>query len=339
MKTFIFLFILVISTLSVSPSDFILNEVNEPKTLNVSGDKLVISENQSILIYSLSEKRLMKQFGKNGEGPGEFKLGHGAGSLKIDIDRDKLVVNSGGKLSWFTMEGEFLKETKIPPMSYIIPVRNNYIGNCLSPVDGNFPSLSVCLFDGNMKKTNIIFNSKIPVGMGAKIMVPSYKFIYKVYKNNIYLSAGKEDIKIMILNNSGKTTGNIQLKNPGLKVDEKFKKRVFDFYKNDPVYKNYWAYMKRNMYFPEYFPGLKDLKIDNGYLYIQTYKIKNEKFEWIITSLNGKIVKKIFLPQNIESAIAYSPVTIHNGKYYYLKEDVDDEIWELHIMDLGLKKQ
>ena len=335
-KNFIIVLSFLISAMSASPSTFILEEVNEPKTLNVSGDKLIISESESILIYSLSEKKLIKKFGKNGEGPGEFKLGHGAGSLKIDIRGDELIVNSGGKLSWFTMDGHFIKEEKIPPMAYIIPVKNNYIGNCLSPVDRNFPSLSVCLFDSNMKKRSIIFNSEVPVGMGAKIMVPSYKFIYRVYKDNIYLSTGKENIEIMILNNSGKKKDNVHLNNPGLKVDEKFKKRVFDFYKNDPVYKNYWAYMKRNMYFPEYFPGLKDMKINDDKIYIQTYKVKEEKFEWIITDLTGKILKKIFLPQNIESAIAYSPITIRDGKYYYLKEDIDEEIWELHRVDLGL---
>ena len=335
-KNFIIVLSFLISAMSASPSTFILEEVNEPKTLNVSGDKLIISESESILIYSISERKLIKKFGKNGEGPGEFKLGHGAGSLKIDIAGNKLIVNSGGKLSWFTSEGVFIKEKKIPPMSYIIPVKDNYIGNCLAPVEGNFPSLSVCLFDVNMKKSSLIFNSAVPVGMGAKIMVPSYKFTYRVYKDNIYLSAGKEKIKIMILDNSGKSIGNIDLGDSGLKVDEKFKKRVFDFYKNDPVYKNYWAYMKRNMYFPEYFPGLKDMKINDDKIYIQTYKVKEEKFEWIITDLTGKILKKVFLPQNIESAIAYSPITISEGKYYYLKEDIEEETWELHRVDLGL---
>ncbi|MCK4890773.1 MAG: hypothetical protein KAS97_12640, partial [Candidatus Aminicenantes bacterium] len=71
-------------------------------------------------------------------------------------------------------------------------------------------------------------------------------------------------------------------------------------------------------------------------IYIQTYKIKEEKFEWIITDLTGKILKKVFLPQNIESAIAYSPITISEGKYYYLKEDIEEETWELHRVDLGL---
>jgi len=335
-KKLVLILVFLISPILASSSAFILEEVNEPKTLNVSGDKLIISESESILIYSLSEKKLIKKFGKNGEGPGEFKLGHGAGSLKIDIIGDKLIVNSGGKLSWFTMDGDFVKEEKIPPMAYLIPVKNNYIGNCLSPVDGNFPSLSVCLFDSNMKKSNLIFNSEIPVGMGAKIMVPSYNFIYRVYKDNIYLSTGKENIEIVILNNSGRKKDNIHLNNPGLKVNQKFKDRVFDFYKNDPVYKNYWEYMKRNMYFPEYFPGLKDMKISDDKIYIQTFKIKAEKFEWIITDLKGKVIKKVFLPQNIESAIAYSPITISQGKYYYLKEDIDEETWELLSVYLGL---
>lgn len=330
----IFILLVFLLPFSVFSDSFILNEVNEPKTLNVFGDKLIISESESILIYSLSDKKLIKKFGKNGEGPGEFKLGHGAGSLKIDIIEDKLIVNSGGKLSWFTNNGDFIKEEKIPPMSYIIPFKENYIGNCTSPVEGNFPSLSVCLFDKNFKKKEVIFNSNVPVGMGAKIMVPAYNFIYRVYKDHIYLATGKNDIEIGIFTGKSGKSGGFKLKNSGLKIDDKFKERVYDFYKNDPVYKNYWNYMKQNMFFPECFPGLKDMRINNDKIYIQTYKLTDNKFEWIIADLKGNIQKKILLPQNIESAIAYSPIAISNGRYYYLTEDLDEETWELHSLDL-----
>ncbi len=319
---------------SVFSDSFILNEVNEPKTLNVSGDKLVISESETVLIYSLSKKELIKKFGKNGEGPGEFKLGHGAGSLKIDIMGNELIVNSGGKISWFTQDGEFIREDKIPPMTYLIPVNKNFIGNCLSPVKESFPSLSVCLFDGQMKKTETIFNSEVPVGMGAKMMVPAYNFIYRVYKDRIFLSSGKENIEIRIFSFAGKEEGRFLIKNPQLPITGDFKSRVYDFYKNDPIYKNYWSYMKKNMFFPEFFPGLKDMRIKNDNIYIQTYKMADNKFEWIITDLKGKLQKKILLPQNIESAIAYSPIAISNGKYYYLTEDIDKETWELHLLDL-----
>ncbi len=333
-KAIFIILLFLISTISASSSTFILNEVNEPKTLNVSGDKLILSESESILIYSLSEKKLIKKFGKNGEGPGEFKLGHGAGSLKIDIIDGIMVVNSGGKLSRFSLDGIFISEEKIPPMSYLIPVKNNYVGNCTSPVERNFPSLSICLFGKNLKKSSVIFNSKVPVGMGAKIMVPSYKFTYRVYKDNLFLSTGRKGLEIEVFDSSGNKIRDIIVKNPVLKINEDFKKRVVDFYKNDPIYKNYWNYMKKNMFFPEYFPGLKDMKIDGDKIYIQTYNLSGERFEWLITDLKGKVLKKIHLPQNIESAIAYSPITISNGKYYYLKEDIDEETWELISVDL-----
>ncbi len=335
-RIFLLVQVLLTLTISVLPSDFILKEVNEPKTLNIAGDNMIISESESILIYSLKEKKLIRKFGKNGEGPGEFKLGHGAGNLKIDVIEGKLIVNSGGKLSWFTLKGDFIKEMKIPPMAYLIPVKNNFIGNTLSPSKNNFPSFAISLFDKNLKKTNLLFNSNIPVGMGAKVMVPPYNFIYRVFKEHIYLSTGKENIEILILDSSGMKTGKVKLDNSRIKIDEKFKNIVFDFYKNDPVYKNYWSYMKKHMFFPEFFPGLKDFKVENKLLYIQTYKLNNENFEWIIADLKGKILKRVYLPQNIESAVAYSPVTVSNGKYYYLVEDIDEENWSLHTLGLGL---
>ncbi|MEN8223144.1 MAG: hypothetical protein ABFR36_07770 [Acidobacteriota bacterium] len=336
MKTIkIIILILLLTPLSILSSGFILNEVNEPKTLNIAGDRLIISESESILIYSLSEKKLIRKFGKNGEGPGEFKLGHGAGSLKIDIIGNKLAINSGGKFSWFTMDGEFIKEKKAPVMAYLIPIKTNFISNCVSPAANGFPSLSICLFDAKLNKTSTIFNSKVPVGMGAKIMVPPYNFIYRVFNEKIYLSSGKKNIEISVFNSSGKKEGNIHLTKSMIRIDDGFKKRVYDFYKNDPLYKRFWEYRKKHMYFPEYFPGLKDMIINKEKIYIQTWEIKEKKFQWIIMDMEGKALKKIFLPQNIESAVAYSPVTIHNGKYYYLTEDIDEETWELNSLDLN----
>lgn len=313
----------------------ILEEVNEPKTVNVEGDRLIISEEESIYIYSLKTLKLLKKFGQKGEGPGEFKMGHGAGSLKIDRSGNNLVVNSSTKVTWFSMDGEYIREEKTPPMLYLIPVKDGYAGNCLTDTGRRFPVQSVCLFDKNFKKEKTLMKSGVPIGMGAKIMMPAYKFKYVIHNNKIYLSAGTNKINIKVFDSGGTELKNIELSVKLLSMNAAYRNMVKTFYKTDPAYKNFWGYMKEHLYFPEFFPGLKDFFVDRDSFYIQTWNKKGEKLEWIILNKTGKELKRIFLPQGKGSAIAYSPYTVADGKYYYLKEDIEKEAWGLYSIDLN----
>ncbi|MEN8152920.1 MAG: hypothetical protein ABFR75_02775 [Acidobacteriota bacterium] len=329
--------ILLFSVFSFSANMGTLNEINKPKTLSVKGDKLIITEEESIYIYSLETLKLTKKFGKEGEGPGEFKMGHGVVSLNIDISDNNIIVNSSTKITWFSMEGEYIREKKVPPMKYLIPMNYGYAGNCLINAGKKFPVQSVCLFDKNFKKVETLMTSDVPVGMGAKRMMPPYNFKYLVHNNKIYLSAGKDKILIKVFDQKGKELNNIKLSADSLPVSSKYKNMVRTFYKTDPAFKNFWPRMKDRLYFPEYFPGLKDLFVDKNRIYIQTWNKKGGNLEWILLDKTGKELKRIFLPQGKESAIVYSPYTIANGKYYYLKEDIDEEVWGLFVMDLDKK--
>ncbi len=329
------IFILLFSVFLLPEKISTFTEINEPKTLDVNRDKIIISEEESVYIYSLKTLKLLKKFGQKGEGPGEFKMGHGVGSLKIDISGNNIVVNSSTKISWFLMNGKYIREEKTPPMMYLIPLKDGYAGNCLTDAGGRFPVQSVCLFDKSFKKIKTLMKSGVPIGMGAKIMMPAYQFKYIIHNNKIYLSAGTEKINIKIFDYRGTELNSIKLAIKPLPVNSKYRDMVRTFYKTDPSYKNFWGYMKDHLYFPEFFPGLKDFFVDGNKLYIQTWNKKGAELEWILLNETGKELKRIFLPQGKGSAIAYSPYTIADGKYYYLKEDIEEEAWNLYSIDLN----
>ena len=308
-----------------------INEISHPKTMSIKGDRLFISEKITIFIYSLKDLKLQKKFGKEGEGPGEFKLPHGETGVKIDVNDKFILVNSAAKLSYYSHDGEFIKEKKVPPLIYVIPVKNYFVGNCLSQTGGQFPNLSVCLFDKNFNKKETLLETGVPFGMGAKIMMPSYNFKYSIYKDRIFISVGKENILIKVLDNEGKELYEIKKEVKPLPMKKKFKDKVLHFYRTDPGYKNFWDYFKRYLYFPKYFPGLKSFEIDGDRVYIQTHNEKNNQFEWIIFDLTGKEIKKVFLPTGNGSPIALPPFTFSEGKYYYLQENEENETWELFM--------
>ncbi|MCK5220612.1 MAG: hypothetical protein KAR14_03455, partial [Candidatus Aminicenantes bacterium] len=107
-----------------------------------------------------------------------------------------------------------------------------------------------------------------------------------------------------------------------------------------------WENFKKIVKFTngDFLPVIQDMVIDNGLIYAKTNTLKDNKAEFIVLDLNGKIIKRIFLPAPIEmdvvSKIFSRPVRfykIYNGKYYYLKENIDEEMWELYKVDIDLK--
>jgi uncharacterized protein YlbG (UPF0298 family) len=70
-----------------------------------------VTQEATVFIYSLKDFKLVKKFGKAGEGPREFRILPQL-PLNIDARTDQIIVNSFGKVSYFTKQGEFIKEVK-----------------------------------------------------------------------------------------------------------------------------------------------------------------------------------------------------------------------------------
>lgn len=87
-----------------------LQEIMRPDMLAVGDERIVITEKTSIYLYSLTELRLIKKFGKEGEGPREFKIiPFGPPMIALPY-KGKIYVSSHSKVSVFTNEGEFIRE-------------------------------------------------------------------------------------------------------------------------------------------------------------------------------------------------------------------------------------
>jgi hypothetical protein len=84
-------------------------EVNKPVRFAVDEERLLINERFSISIYSLEDYSLIKKFGSQGEGPREFKNG-----AVMHLIPDGLAVISFFKISYYTRDGEYIKEKKTP---------------------------------------------------------------------------------------------------------------------------------------------------------------------------------------------------------------------------------
>jgi hypothetical protein len=112
-----------------------------------------------------------------------------------------------------------------------------------------------------------------------------------------------------------------------IKMTEQYKKELMERAKRQPSYK-----MIESMYniiFPEYFPGFYRFAVDNGKVYFLTYLRKDDKREMIIADLKSKKFKRTFVPW-VENGV-HTNFSIVNDKFYYIKENEEEEVWELHM--------
>ncbi|MCP4215366.1 MAG: hypothetical protein GY765_11960, partial [bacterium] len=87
---------------------------------------------------------------------------------------------------------------------------------------------------------------------------------------------------------------------------------------------------------PQTFPVYKNFFVDGETIYVQTFKIKNEKTEFLAFDGKGKFVKSLLVPLVYDNIMTPYLHTVSGGKVYQLVENMEDdeEEWELRIHEL-----
>ncbi|NIM12776.1 MAG: hypothetical protein GTO45_11780 [Candidatus Aminicenantes bacterium] len=310
-----------------------------PLTVTADKSQIYITEEAAIYIYSLTNFRLIKKFGRKGEGPEEFKTIPNL-PVVVNVRTNDLIVNSIGKVSYFTKEGTFKKEIKTPGGFNVvfIPIGEKFVGTGLLQ-ENKTNYLTLNLYDANLKKINEIYRTLYQQQPGQTgIQVSEKSFDCDVYDNKIFISGAKEFV-IDVLDSEGKPLYSIKQEYELIKFTGEMKNMVLNHLKTDPDTKPYFEMIKWRLKFPDTLPAIFNLFVSNQNVYAITNKTgENEKpgekkREVYIFEVKGKFLKKVFLPI-YESGIEPFPFCIENKKLYQLVERESDEVWELHITDI-----
>jgi hypothetical protein len=312
-----------------------LQELMKPQYMIVDDDKLFIAEGISVYIYSMKDYRLLKKFGKPGEGPGEFKINPFAGpGLVLYPYPHHLLVNSQGKVSYYSRDGDLIKEMKSPPLVVLKQVKNNFVGSGMVTKEGGGIFLCVNLFNSKLEKIKQIYLTDIPVDWGTGMNLPYTPLAYRVFKDKIYIPEGMASLAINVFDGNGEKLYSIKKKYKQLKVDDAYRKRILQWYKNESPLKAFWGILRKKIKFKSHFPSIKDIAVDNEGIFVFTYKKQNDLTECIILDLEGNEQKHTFLP--FPDAFPLTPIcySIQNNRFYTLVENEDDEMWELHVEEI-----
>ncbi len=306
-----------------------LPEVGKPFFISVDGAQMYIAEKSTVALYSMQNFKLERKIGKRGEGPSEFKT-----IPMPEVFPNYLVINNFGKFLLFSRSGDFISEKRTILFNlFIYPVGENFVALTTERNPGTkSPSKSITLFDKNMKPIKKIARQKEKNdhrGKGSgkkKIDVFIDYFRHNVYGDKIYVADSRKGFFIEVFDGMGNKLYEINKKSEMLKVTDELKKYHMKRLDNsaNPFDKRMENENRIKYVFPGYFPAFEDLTLKDGKIYVFTYKRRGAKREIVVLDLKGNIIKKSFVTDT--GTKLYS---ISNGIYYYLKDNVDQEVWEL----------
>ncbi len=334
-----------------------LRQIRKPYQIQVSGDQLFISEDAAVYcyrfenpIYRESSIRFEKKFGFEGEGPRAFKLNPFRAYvymfLKDDEGERDIIINSVGRVSVYDLNGEFKNEYKVNPFSVFSPIRDRFVGTITS-MDKKQGRIAIGLFNEKFIPQKILYSTDQTIGSDFqanlvldKIILPYEAFIYRVQGNKVYIPCEENNnLIIKSFDSRGNEDESMEIPYEKERVTGTYKKKMMDWLKNRSPFRDFWEKIRHEVIFKSYFPMVKNMLVDNGRIYVITYRESEEGNECIVLEKNNHRYdeKRILLDLPEVEPFASYCYTVKDNYLYALHENEETETWELRRDQLDEK--
>lgn len=336
MKKAIFLSLLILLTGIFTAAKVVsLPDVLKPERIVVDKDNAYITENATVYIYSLKDFKLKKKFGKPGEGPEEFKTNP---SMPVIIvpEKDRILINSIGKISYFTKDGAFIQELKntTPYNMALWPLGNQFVGRGFRR-EGNILYITIEVFDNKFKRVREIYKTPNSFQPGAQspIKVFDKSFVFESYGDKIIV-ANDIELVVDVINPEGKNLYTIKHDYQLLPFTNAEKEKVLNFFKTNPGTRANYEAFKQRLEFPANYPAIQNFFASNEKINILTYEQKNDKVAVLVFDIKGKFLEKSTVPFFLQTPFDPFPFWIAYDKMYQVVDNEEEEEWQLLINDI-----
>lgn len=301
--------------------------------IDVDSNFIYVSQMSTVYIYSLEDFHLKNKFGKEGEGPQEFRR---YAIINANAQPETLLINSIGKLSFFNKDGTFIKEVRTSAETFNLkPLGENFVGFGFRVIrrqeDGiNYKTIN--LYNSKLERVKEVFKHQLDWQPGKGTRIYHLSFIYHTYGDKLYV-AGKNDFVIDVFDKEGNHLFAISQDYQKKKFTKEDKDRILDQVKKTRSPENYERF-KRNARFPEVFPAIHNFFIDNEKIYVKTHKTENNRADFFIFDIKGKLLKTTMIPLVDRLPKTNFPYVIKDNKLYQLVENQDTEMFELYTYEI-----
>ena len=344
------LLLLVVVRIPIFAEVIELPEIINPDSITLDEDHIYISDFPSIYIYSLQDYRLIKKFGRVGEGPKEW--------LKyalLSLHENHLVIGDQNKMLFFSKTGDYIREIKAKSIIYWggRPTANGFIAKNRA-TEKDFQYNTICLYDQNLRKTKEIYRNaffwqyKKSSDKCNAIEVGGIQFqVYQDY----FLFRKNPDFTIDVLDKSGKKLYTIQLPYSRLPFPDSIKKQYYRYFQTVPPWKRLYRRIGKEIYFPSHLPAIQSFVAADNKIYVLTYETRDNQSKFIILDLKGKKLQEVWLSfhqsdqwfhhsltQWVRHGCSHPTFTFRNDTLYHLvmaEDDEDYEHWRLQVTGIN----
>jgi hypothetical protein len=306
-------------------------ELLKPQGMVIENDNIYITEETTIYIYSARDFSLIKKFGKPGEGPQEFLR-----FVQVTPLKDNLLINSMGKISFYTKDGNYIKEIKSSGgINFLFqPLGDKYVARGVG-LEDNTRFESINLFDSELKKIKTLLKKESdtqPTKGVIRLLHSTLQFL--TFADRLYVVDGSE-FEIKVFDKNAEPLMTIKRDYQRVKFGQEDKEKIFKEIQSDPRQNQFFDAIKKMSVFPDYYPAIVALFQRDDFIYVMTFKRQGNKYEFFIFNANGDFVKQIFIPFAFRTALTPFPFSIKDNRLFQLVENEDTEVWELHRSEIN----
>lgn len=305
--------------------------LSRPDELIVKDSRIFIADYPMVWIFGLPELKIIKKIGGKGEGPGEFLQ-----YTNISVTDDQLTVSSAGKVSFYDLEGNLLKEEKGLSSTGTYKKAGNYYAGYGFARENSTIYRTIDLYDRDLKKIREIYRFRDFSQREGKekgfYIVDSTRFRFETYLDSI-VYYNMTDFIIHIWDTHEQKEFRITEEHPKIRITPQDKDEYLDIWRKDPRRKEFFETVKSLISFPRHYPMIKGFVISEGLLYVYTYqKDRKGRTEFHIYDLTKmKHEKTVFLPLHGGVIVERFPFTFSWNTLYQLVENTKAEEWEIRI--------
>ena len=323
MKVLIILFCLLFALSLFGERLTTFPRLSKPELIRVGDNLICINEGAVVYLYDLNTFKQIKKFGRRGEGPGEFST-----DLIINILKEKIMIESRGKLSFYSLKGDLIKEMRrLPEYRKLKILEDRYVASS-GILSKQVYHNAAKILDADFYEIKTFYQDEARYHQQKQKTRHASTWIFDVSEKKCFI-VGSHDFKIDVFNKNGDSLYTISLKYEKVKISQEDIDAWFNRIKKRLGLDRYYL-ARRMVRWPEFFPAIRDLMVDNGHVYVITYGRKQGKSECFIFNLEGKPVKKTWLPLKDYDGVAFFPYSIKNNFLYQLIDNEEEEVWELH---------
>ena len=342
---YLLLILLLFSAFLLGEKIAALPEIGKNPGLMVNEKYIYITDgfNHTINVYTKQECRHSEAFGTKGEGPREFMS-----PPVLDISGNHLVAISMGKLTFLTLDGDFVREEKVPTEYQILKVTDSLLVarktiQLEQPEGYNIMKARLLVLDRQFNELRQVHD---PVKAGIMIigrsntkremrLLPDLEEVV-VSNDRIFVGNSEKGFHFSVYNFPGDNQFEIDHPYQKRQVTAADKKRILEERKRlfeSRGFRLKWEdHLKRysRLTFPDYFPPYQKFVINQDLLLVFEHKREDNRRNCYIFDQNGELIKQITLPQETSSFSSEFPSYLYGDSYYYILENEDEEQWELH---------